>query len=37
MNKNYEYERIVDERKKVSSVIEKLKGEPSVIKYLELC
>lgn len=37
MNKNYEYERIVDERKKVSSVIEKLKGEPLVIKYLELC
>lgn len=37
MNQNYEYELVLNERKKVSNAIENLKENEKVKKYLELC
>ena len=37
MSQNYEYELVVDERKKVLNAIENLKENEKVKKYLELC
>lgn len=37
MNQYYEYEIVVNERVKLSNVIEHLKENESVKKYLELC